>query len=214
MESRGNIYQNLISAAQEHVAATGQLPADLAEFAKISGIAEPEIRGLFSSPEELHEGLIYQALTLLNDALRIGAVSSCTNDPIVQLLAIADSYLGWAERNPALFRILVTSLNGPIKSGSTLYRFTRSMRDLYHRKLVEAQRIGILSEDTDIEVMTMMLHCIVKGGNMIFLTRATDPWFDGDSRSTVELSKRIFAQFIENMLRANAPRDKNVMQDA
>ena len=214
MEGQGNIYQNLIFAAQDYLGKADRLPADLSDFAKVANMAEDDIRNLFSSVDELHEGLIYHAVTLLNDALRQGAIAANTVDPIEQLYAIADSYLAWAEQNPVLFRLLVTGLNGPINPDSTLHRYTSSMRDLYRRKLVEAQRIGILSEDTDIEVATMALHCIVKGGNMMFLTRSTDPWFDGDSRSTVELSKRIFAQFIDNMLRANAPRDKNVMQDA
>lgn len=214
MESRGNIYQNLIFAAQDYLDRTGALPDDLSEFARITKIPEAEIRALFSSTEELHEGLIYHAVTLLNDALREGAVASATSNPFVQLHAIANSYLGWAEENPALFRLLVTGLNGPIKPDSTLHRYTRSMRDLYHRKLVEARRLGLLAEDTDIEVVTMMLHCIVKGGNMIFLTRATDPWFADDPRSTVDLAKSIFSQFMDNMIRANAPRDRQVKENA
>lgn len=214
MNSRGNIYQNLIFAAQAHLDRTGALPADLAEFSRLTRTPEDEIRDLFGSVDELLEGLIYHAVTLLNDALREGAISCSSSDPFVQLHAIADSYLGWAEANPALFRLLVTGLNGPIQPGSTLHRYTSSMRDLYHRKLIEARRLGLLAEDTDIEVAMMMLHCIVKGGNMMFLTRATDPWFADDSRSTVELAKSIFSQFMDNMLRANAPRDSKVRASA
>lgn len=210
MESRGNVYQNLIFAAQEYLDRTGELPTDRAELAQITGATEDEIGNLFSSAEELREGVIYHAVTLLNDALRQGAIASCTSDPIAQLYAIGYSYLGWAESNPGLFRLLVTGLNGPIQPDSTLHRYTRSMRDLYHRKLVEARRLGILAQDTDIEVAMMMLHCIVKGGNMMLLTRATDPWFADDTRSTVELAKSIFSQFMDNMVRGNAPRDSNV----
>lgn len=188
------------------------MPTDRAEFAQFAGTSEAEIGNLFGSTEELREGVMYHAVTLLNDALRAGAVGSSTSDPITQLHAIADSYLAWAENNPGLFRLLVTGLNGPIEPDSALHRYTSSMRDLYHRKLVEAKRLGILSEHTDIEVATMMLHCIVKGGNMMFLTRATDPWFAGDSRSTVDLAKSIFSQFMDNMVRANAPQDHPVTE--
>ncbi|WP_323717592.1 TetR/AcrR family transcriptional regulator [Paracoccus aminovorans] len=213
MEIQGNLYQNLIFAAQEYLDRTGHLPQDLSEFARDIGMAEDEIRTLFSSVEELHEGLIYHAVTLLNDALRQGAIAANAADPIAQLHAIADSYLAWAEGNPPLFRLLVTGLNGPIKPDSALHRYTSSMRDLYHRKLLEAKRLGILDESTDIEVATMMLHCIVKGGNMIFLTRSTDPWFDGETRSTVDLAKSIFSQFMDNMVRANAPRGRKLPEN-
>ncbi|MEG4645301.1 TetR/AcrR family transcriptional regulator [Paracoccus sp. P2] len=205
MEGRGNIYQSLIFAAQEHLEESGRLPSDLAELAPRTAASEEEIRSMFSSIEELHEGLIYHAVTLLNDALREGVIQANTADPIEQMHSIAHSYLAWAEANPTLFRLLVDRLCGPIKPGSALHRYTSSMRDLYHRKLSEAQRLGILSPDTDIDISTMMLHCLVKGGNMMFLTRSTDPWFDGDSRSTRELAERIFAEFMGNLIRANAP---------
>ncbi|WP_199262429.1 hypothetical protein [Paracoccus binzhouensis] len=214
MESRGNLYQRLIFAAQEYLGRHGRLPADLAEFAAFAEIDEDELREIFHSPEDLREGVIYHGVTLLNDALREGAVSSTTSDPIVQLRAIAHSYLGWADSNPALFRLLVTALNGPIRPDSTLHRYTSSMRDLYHRKLAEAQRIGILAEDTDIELATMMLHCLVKGGNMIFLTRATDPWFAEDDRSTVDLAEKIFGMFMDNLVQANAPDRGKARQSA
>ncbi|QRZ14053.1 hypothetical protein JWJ88_05195 [Paracoccus methylovorus] len=204
MEGRGNIYQSLIFAAQKHLEETGSLPADPAELARRTEATEAEIHSMFRSTEELHEALIYHTVTLLNDALREGVIKANASDPIEQMHSIAHSYLDWAERNPTLFRLMVEGLNGPIKPDSALHRYTSSMRDLYHRKLTEAQRLGILAEDTDIELTIMMLHCLVKGGNMMFLTRSTDPWFDGDTRSTRELSERIFAEFMGNLVRANA----------
>jgi hypothetical protein len=206
MEGRGNLYQTLIFAAKDWLDEAGTIPADLGEFARTLGMAEDEVRSLFASPEDLLEGVIYHAVTLLNDALREGAVSSITDDPIVQLRAIANSYLCWAERNPALFRLLVAGLNEPLQQDSTLHRFTLSMRDLYHRKLSEAKRLGILAEDTDIDLATVMLHCVAKGGNMILLTRETDPWFAGNPRSSVELANGIFQKFMDDMVSANAPR--------
>ncbi|ABL72092.1 hypothetical protein OC539_00660 [Paracoccus denitrificans] len=208
MEGRGNIYQSVIFAAQKHLEETGRLPSDPGELARYVEANEDEISSMFSSTEELHEGLVYHAVTLLNDALRQGVIAANTSDPIEQMHSIAHSYLDWAESNPTLFRFLVDGLNGPIRPGGTLHRYASSMRDLYHRKLTEAQRLGILSEDTDIDISTMMLHCLVKGGNMMFLTRSTDPWFDGDTRSTRELAERIFAKFMDNLVRANTPTAK------
>ena len=131
MKSRGNIYQNLIFAAQDYLDSNGELPANCAELAQFAGATEEEFSTLFNSSEDLREGVIYHAVTLLNDAVRAGVVAANTSDPIVQLHAIADSYLGWAESNPGLFRLLVTGLNGPIEPDSALHRYTSSMRDLY-----------------------------------------------------------------------------------
>ncbi len=132
-------------------------------------------------------------------------INANSSDPLKQLRAIGHGYLCWAENNPTLFRLVVDGLNGEITPESTLYRFTVSMRDLYRRKLTEMQRLGILSADTDIEISTMMLHCLVKGGNMMFLTRNTDPWFEHDDRSTIALAENIFTEFLRNLVRANRP---------
>lgn len=203
MQSRGNIYQGLIFAAQDYLDEQGYLPADLDDFARFAKAGAEEVRAVFASPEDLREGLVYHGVTLLNDAIRQGVIEANTGDPIAQMHAIAESYLNWAQSNAALFRLIVAGLNGPIKPGSALHRYTSSMRDLYHRKFSEAQQLGILAPDCDIEILTMMLHCLTKGGNMMFLTRNTDPWFDGDQRSTLELSLRIFSEFMDNLVRAN-----------
>ncbi|MFC3528341.1 hypothetical protein ACFOMH_09140 [Paracoccus mangrovi] len=205
MESRGNVYQNLIFAAQKALDETGELPSIPAQLSQLSGIDETDIGNIFRSDRQLHEALLYHAVTLLNDAVRQSVINANSSDPLKQLRAIGHGYLCWAENNPTLFRLVVDGLNGEITPESTLYRFTVSMRDLYRRKLTEMQRLGILSADTDIEISTMMLHCLVKGGNMMFLTRNTDPWFEHDDRSTIALAENIFTEFLRNLVRANRP---------
>ena len=205
MESRGNVYQNLIFAAQKALDETGELPSIPAQLSQLSGIDETDIGNIFRSDRQLHEALLYHAVTLLNDAVRQSVINANSSDPLKQLRAIGHGYLCWAENNPTLFRLVVDGLNGEITPESTLYRFTVSMRDLYRRKLTEMQRLGILSADTDIEISTMMLHCLVKGGTMMFLTRNTDPWFEHDDRSTIALAENIFTEFLRNLVRANRP---------
>lgn len=203
MESRGNVYQNLIFAAQKTLDETGELPPRPCDLAAATGVSKDDIRKIFASTEALYEGLLYHAVTLLNDAVRQSVINENTPDPLRQLRAIGHGYLTWAAQNPALFRLIVNGLNGQIKPDSTLYRFTVSMRDLYRRKLSEMQRLGQLAPEADIEIATMMLHCLVKGGNMMFLTRDTDPWFEDDRRSTAELAEKILSEFLRNMVVAN-----------
>ncbi|WP_347266575.1 hypothetical protein [Paracoccus sp. (in: a-proteobacteria)] len=203
MSGGGSVYQTVIFSVQKTLDETGQFPEEIADIAAVTGIAEKDIRALFGTKAALHEAMIYQAVTLLNDSLRAGVIASPSDDPITQLHSIAHSYVIWAQDNPGLFRLLVTALNGQIEPDSTLHRYTTSMRDLYHRKFAEAQARGILAPDMDIEITMMMLHCLTKGGNMMFLTRNTDPWFDGDTRPTAELAERIFVQFMQNLVRAN-----------
>ena len=205
MPHRGNVYQSVIFAAQQTLDATGKLPNTPAALAALSGLDETQISSIFRTTADIYEGLLYHATTLLNDALHQGVIDAATDDPVKQMLSIGRSYLSWADHNPVLFRLIANGLNGEIRPDSTLHRFTISMRDLYRRKLTEMQRLGILSADTDIEISTMMLHCLVKGGNMMFLTRNTDPWFEHDDRSTIALAENIFTEFLRNLVRANRP---------
>lgn len=205
MNHRGNLYQKLIIIAQKALEESGEIPSSAEELAQISGIDVTGIKNAFPSREDMREGLLYQATVLLDDALRAGVTEAATSDPAMQMLAIGRSYLNWAENNPALFRLLVTALNGEIKPDSILHRFSIAMRDLYQRKLTEMKRLGILPPDTDIELAMLTLHCLVKGGNMLFLTRHTDPWYEDERRSTAEIAEQIFVQFLKDLTaRGNA----------
>ncbi len=199
MPHRGNVYQSVIFAAQQTLDATGELPNTPAALAALSGLDETQISSIFRTTADIYEGLLYHATTLLNDALRQGVIDAATDDPVKQMLSIGRTYLSWADHNPVLFRLIANGLNGEIRPDSTLHRFTISMRDLYRRKLTEMQRLGILSPETDIELAMLTLHCLVKGGNMMFLTRTTDPWFADDSRSTADIAERIFVEFLDSL---------------
>ncbi len=199
MPHRGNAYQSIIFAAQQALDKTGELPRTNAALAALSGLDEGQVSNIFRTKADIYEGLLYQATTLLNDALRQGVIEAATDDPVQQMLSIGRSYLTWAEKNPALFRLLANGLNGEIQPDSTLHRFTISMRDLYRRKLTEMQNLGILTPGTDVELAMLTLHCLVKGGNMMFLTRSTDPWFNDDPRPTAEIAERIFVEFLDRL---------------
>ncbi len=199
MPHRGNLYQSVIFTAQQVLDDTGELPKTSAALAKLCGLDDAQIGAIFNSTADVYEALLYHATTLLNDALRQGVIDAATADPIRQMLSIGRSYVLWADHNPALFRLIANGLNGEIKTDGTLHRFTISMRDLYRRKLTEMQRLGMLPPETDIELAMLTLHCLVKGGNMMFLTRANDPWFDGDPRPTAEIAEQIFVEFMSNL---------------
>lgn len=49
MESRGNVYQNLIFAAQKALDETGELPSIPAQLSQLSGIDETDIGNIFRS---------------------------------------------------------------------------------------------------------------------------------------------------------------------
>lgn len=205
MTERGNIYQSLIATGQQSLKENGALPSSLAQLSQSSGIAEKDVRDNFASIDDLRDGLIYQGIVLLNDALRMATVSSDPKDPVAQLRALAKSYGLWAESNPDLFHLIVTQLNGPVPKCTPLYRFSISMRDLFERKFAEMKQIGILDPNADLGPVMRMLHCLLKGTNTILTSHDKDPWFDGEQSPASTMIESVFNEFMRSVIAVHKP---------
>lgn len=200
MSDPGNQYQNLIKTAKACLVKQGALPESLKDLADMAGLGVDQVQTSFATVEDLREGLIYDSVVLLNDALRQGIIESDPKSPDAQLRALAYSYGDWAEKNPAQFALLTEGLIGKIVPDSTLHRFTLSIRDLYKRKLQEMIDVGILAEGTDIDGIILMMHCLIRGGNSVFIGRVNDLWVAGDERSNGQLAQDVFNQFMDAMI--------------
>lgn len=203
MKPQGNVYQKLISAAQDELSRTGDIPGSAKDLARLAGLSEQEVRDNFSSLDDLREGLIYQGIVILNDAMREGLVKSDPNDPVAQLNAMAISYANWAYENTGLLTLIVHGLAQPMEPDSTLSRFNNSMRELLSRKLQHMQKLGILSPETDLTILLAALHCLIKGANTMFIISPGDRWFQDDSPDVRLTITRMFDQFLQWMILAN-----------
>lgn len=200
MSDPGNRYQNLIRTAKACLAERGALPDSLDSLAQMAGVDIQHVRANFKTVEALREGLIYDSVILLNDALRQGIIDSDPKSPDAQLRSLARSYGEWAHHNPAQFALLAEGLAGDIPPDSALYRFTLSIRDLFKRKLNEMIDVGILAEGTDIDRIVLLLHCVIRGANSIIVRRASDLWIPDDRRSNGSLAQDVFEQFIDGVI--------------
>lgn len=208
MADQGNLYQKLISAAKTALDQGHKMPATLSDLAVLAEVDEADVRSSFKSIDELHDGLIYQSVVLLNDALRRGLIGAGSQSPDAQLRSLARSYGEWAQNNPSLFALMVQGLNDPFQDDSALFRFTMSMRDLFSRKLQEMCDLGMLKKDTNIDGIILMLHCLVKGANVMFVARASDPWLRGETREITNMAGDIFDDFMDCVLAGHAPQSK------
>lgn len=200
MPGEGNLYQTLIEAALARLEATGSMPGTLAELAELAEVPLEDVSGIFGSLQNLREGLIYQGIALLNDSLRQGVVHSGSVKPDAQLRSLARSYAIWASRNPALFRVIVDGMNRPMPEGSTLYRFTMSMRDLFERKLREMRDLGLIRHEADLAAILLVILCVVKGANVLLLNRKSEPWLRDDPRPVAQIADEMFGYLIDNLL--------------
>lgn len=199
------MYQNLIKAAKDALAEDGKMPESLEALAELAKVDIDEVHASFQSLSDLHEGLIYDGVILLNDALRQGIIESDPRSPDAQLRSLARSYGDWAQANPALFRLLIDGLADDVPHDSTLYRFTISIRDLFRRKLNEMKTLGVLAPQADIERIMLVLHCLIRGANLIFTGRASDPWLQADTRSNGDIAAAVFDEFMNGVLAVHGP---------
>lgn len=210
MTNLGNNYQKLISTAQRILVENGSLPSWPDELASFSGLSETDVTANFSSAVDLKNGLIYQGIALLNDAISRGLMGADIDNPVEQLNNMARSYAVWASENTALFELISRGLNEQLEPDSDLYRFTVSMRDLIQRKLHQMQMMDILSQDAKLDQIVLALHCMIKGTNNLFITSYTDPWLQ-DSRETLTmLAPDMFAEFLRWIITANAPQKPSI----
>ncbi len=203
MADRSSLYQKLIKAAKNVLEEQGKLPASLSDLAVLAGVDSDEVRQNFHSMHDLHDGLIYDGVILLNDALRQGIIESDPKSPEAQLRSLARSYGDWAQKNPALFRLLIDGLVGDLPVESALYRFTISIRELFERKLNEMKNLGVFGPETDISRIMLTLHCLIRGANLVFIGRGTDPWVQHDTRSTGNLAEDVFDEFMNGLIAAH-----------
>lgn len=206
MSDLGNRYQHLIRTAKACLVERGALPDSLDSLADLAGLDIQGVSASFKSVEELREGLIYDSVVLLNDALRQGIIDSDPKSPDAQLRSLARSYGDWAEQNPAQFAMLAEGLAAEIEPDTALYRFTLSIRDLFKRKLQEMIDLGILAEGTDIDRIVLLLHCVIRGGNSVFIGRATDLWMKGDTRSHGSVARDVFDQVMDGVIALHGKR--------
>ncbi|MTH35222.1 hypothetical protein GL279_11470 [Paracoccus limosus] len=206
MSDPGNLYQNLIKTAKTAVEKQGALPSSLDDLAALAGVAPQEVRACFATLDDLREGVIYDSVMLLNDALRQGIIESDPHSPDAQLRSLARSYGDWAYRHPRLFAMLVDGLMGDLPTDSTLYRFTISIRQLFERKLHEMIDIGMLDKTADIDRIILFLHCLIRGANVVFVGRGTDPWTKDDERPGANLAEDVFDQFLDGIIAQHGPK--------
>lgn len=206
MPDQGNIYQKLIFAAKGLLDRGEDFPSDMRDVAALACVDADAAQLCFPTMEDLHEGLLYHAVVLLNDAMRKGMVNAVSKRPDMQLRSLARSYSDWASDNPALFRLLIQGLNGAVPDDSALYRFTMSMRDLFLRKFQEMCDLGMLDPKTDLPRLILVLHCLVRGGNMVLMDGNTDPWLRQDARASGLMVADIFNDFMDCIMAAHAPR--------
>ncbi len=99
----GNLRETLLDAADTLLSERGAAALTLREVAKSAGVSHAAPYHHFASLNELLAAVAERAFTTLADAME-RAVHA--DDPAERLIAICDSYVAFARRQPAQFRLM------------------------------------------------------------------------------------------------------------
>lgn len=201
MVGKGNTYQQLIDAALRNFEETGQLPQNVQELARTSGLSGNEIRSTFSSADKLRSALIDHGTVLLSDSIRMGMVQAGANDPREQLRALYTAFFKWGGENRTLFGLLATALMDPdFAEGSSLYMHRQSIRELALRKLKECQDLGLIAAHVDLNLMAANAHSLTLGISSMLLYNRTDAWYGDGGEDVTALAIRMMDLYLEQTI--------------
>lgn len=189
MGARGNNYQELISAALRMFETTGQLPSTPEELAEAAEIDVDKVRAIFATRSDLRRALINHGIALVSDKIRLATTSADPQDPLDQLKSLSHAFFGWGFDNAALFGLMARALSDPdIAHGSTLDMHRASILELVLRKLKEAQDIGRIPADVNLDLVAAAIHCTSLGISSMIIHRQPDPWYRGEETSLKTLA--------------------------
>jgi AcrR family transcriptional regulator len=107
----GRLRAEIVAAARRLLERTGNEDGQtLRAVAREAGIAAPSIYGHFADREQILEAVVAEVFGELEDAVQ--AAAAAEPDPVRRLEAVCQTYLDFAERQPAAYRVLFGRTRG------------------------------------------------------------------------------------------------------
>ena len=129
--------ERILAAAVKVFAEKGFYSARVSDVAKEAGVADGTIYLYFESKQELLRGLFTESMTRLVEDLRRALEGS--QDPIERMRLLVESYVGFAETEPALAEVLTVELR---ESGKFMNEFAAPLFGEFLRVIVELVEDG------------------------------------------------------------------------
>lgn len=157
-----NLCTDATSVFHRLLAETGY-PPSLEEVASALDVLPSTMMSVFRDGAHLMEVAVESALLRLHDrCIRSMAVIDGA-DPIAQLEALADAYIGWAIDHPGVFLAFHSPALGALRENDRFTRFERSVIVLMQRLLVRAKKGGLLAGEDNAEVLAELIRALICG---------------------------------------------------
>lgn len=197
------LHERAISAALMLVESRGTPPLSMAEVARALSEPEDKLRAMFPDERALLIASAEQALVLLMDGCTRAVVQVDPADPMAQFLTLGDTYLDWADRHPAQFRLLTDGSMLDSQAIPSLRRYSTALADLMVRMLTRARDDGHLHPREDIALLVLSARCYVTGLARMVLDGRLRDW--APDRDPLQTAKHLTHDFVRRMARSSQP---------
>jgi AcrR family transcriptional regulator len=138
----GNLREALLEAAEQMVEEQGPETITVREAARRAGVSPGAPFRHFASRTALMTGVAERAMGRFLDEIDRGQAEVSPGDAPARYAALGRSYLRWAMRHPAQFRVLATRSLIDFDSSDSLTRDNESIRALMQSIVADGQRRG------------------------------------------------------------------------
>ena len=197
------LHDRAISAAMTLVLDQRRQPPTIADIAEAVDEPVERVRALFTDERTLLVASVEQALVVLIDSCTRAVVRVDPDDPVAQFLSLGDTYLDWACRYPAQFRLLQDCDLTNARHEPILRRYTDSIADLTLRMLARARDTGRLHPREDIAMLALSARCYVVGLARLVLDGRLKDWTE--ERDSLTTAKHLTHDFVHRMARSSQP---------
>ena len=142
-KAAGDRVEEIITATEARIAATGVLPVSMSEVAKEAGVSRTLLYLYFADPQSLIDEVAYRHLGLVKTILGDGQADALSADALFQM---ADRYLDYLITRGAVLRYIFREQG----QGLSLSLRTLALRNALMRKLarISNQLLGLEPRDT------------------------------------------------------------------
>lgn len=172
----GNLVEALLAAAIALIEEKGAENLSVRELAKRAGVSPAAPFRHFPNKTALLTAVAEQAMARLAQAVRDAQSALGPADPLTELRAIGQAYLGWALDNPTHFQVISSRTLIDFAGSPMLTATNEALRLTVADLLMKAEAQGMLRTGLTIETLSFTARALVYGLARMGVDRIYPEW--------------------------------------
>jgi AcrR family transcriptional regulator len=202
----GNLREALIEATLRLIEESGPERVTVREAASRAGVSSGAPFRHFPTRTALLTAVAEESMARLRWEIATALDQAADDEPLARFYALGTTYLRWASRNPAHFRVISDRSLVDVEGSESLRRDNAEIRELMDRLLAEAQRGGLLRA-VDGTLAPVAARALIYGLARMYVDGHLSQW-GGEPEAVerqMEATLHLFAEGLRATARAEAP---------